>query len=226
VAALVFASGCLPSGDTGRLERQVQELKDELYVLQREREQTEARLRALEARLGIESRATVPPRQDSDSANSWRAEDRPQQPAVVVSREQPPAPDPNPAGPGDNALYREGVRAYEAGDYSFAVIRLEDFLRQHPSHAHALHAQFLIAESHFAELNFPQAIVEYQKVLRRDAQSQYAPAALYGIGLSYYELNYEANALAHFERLTREYPSSSQAREAEPLITKLKRRSR
>ena len=122
--------------------------------------------------------------------------------------------------------FDQGLRAFRAGDTTGAAERLSAFIVARPKDRRAAEAQFYVAEAHFAEANFPQAIVEYQKVLDMYPASSKRPDALYGIGLSYYELNFFANALAHFEKLVQEHPESGLVDEARPLIERARRRLR
>src|SRR5262249_44176566 len=109
---------------------------------------------------------------------------------------EPGSPPPGAPGRDADTAWQAAVQASEHGRPAEAIPVLQDFVERWPSDPHAVEARFRLGEAYYADANFPQAIVEFDRVAARDTEAR-APDALYKVALSYYELGYEQNALDH-----------------------------
>ena len=218
--ALGWLSACADSGQ-GRLDRQVQQLRDEVYALKRQNEELRRRIEAVEPANGN----LTPPAAAPAPAAKPAATPAPAA-AGAMAANAPFASEPIrvTAEPADDARasFEEGLAFYRNGNHSRAIEKLSQFVAHHPQDARAAEAQVLVGESYYASANFAQAVVEYRKLVDKYPRSDKLPNALYGLGVSYYELDYRSNALSYLDRLVAEYPRSPQAEQAKPLILKLR----
>jgi tol-pal system protein YbgF len=117
--------------------------------------------------------------------------------------------------------YETGWRAFERKDYKGALVRFRDFLRKNPKSRLAASAQYWIGESHFAQREFDRAIVEFDEVRRKYAQSDRVPAALLRQGAAFTELGEKLNARLVLQELVEKYPQSAEAARAKQRLKAL-----
>lgn len=117
--------------------------------------------------------------------------------------------------------YETGWRAFERKDYRGALVRFRDFLRKNPKSRLAANAQYWIGESHFAQREFDRAIVEFDEVRRKYAQSDKVPAALLRQGAAFTELGEKLNARLVLQELVEKYPQSAEAARAKQRLKAL-----
>jgi tol-pal system protein YbgF len=114
-----------------------------------------------------------------------------------------------------------GWRAFEKKDYRGAINRFKDFLKRNPKSKLAPSAQFWIGESHFALKEFDKAIVEYDEVRRRYAQSDKVAGALLREGSAFAELGEKLNARLVLQELVERFPQSPEAARAKQRLKAL-----
>ena len=112
-------------------------------------------------------------------------------------------------------------RAFEKRDYRGAIGRFKDFLKRNPKSKLAPSAQFWIGESHFALKEFDKAIVEYDEVRRRYAQSDKVAGALLREGSAFAELGEKLNARLVLQELVERFPQSPEAARAKQRLKAL-----
>jgi tol-pal system protein YbgF len=117
--------------------------------------------------------------------------------------------------------YETGWRAFERKDYKIALARFRDFLKKNPKSRLAVSAQYWIGESYFALREFDRAIVEFDEVRRRYAQSEKVPAALLRQGAAFTELGEKLNARLVLQELVEKYPQSAEAGRAKQRLKAL-----
>ena len=109
-----------------------------------------------------------------------------------------PAADPNaaaapPASP--DVLYSNALRDYMGGKFDLARQQFGDYLKFFPEAELASNSQFYLGEILYAEKQYAQSVVEYDKVLDGYPKSFKLADARYKKGLALLELNQRANAL-------------------------------
>jgi tol-pal system protein YbgF len=148
-------------------------------------------------------------------------------PASVAAVEKPrtstpPAPSVVPAKPGPKAAgnpeqeYAAALATYRAREHGQAVIDFMDFIAKYPKHPLAGNAQYWIGEAYWAQRDYRQALVEFEKVFEHGPAK--APDALLKIGLCHLRLNDVARAQQAWQRVVDEYPKSESAAMARSLI--------
>jgi tol-pal system protein YbgF len=135
--------------------------------------------------------------------------------AVVPPPPAPPAPAASRAGNPEQE-YSAALATFRSREHGQAVLDFIDFIAKHPKHPLASNAQYWIGEAYWAQRDYRQALVEFEKV------SEYGPAktpdALVKIGLCHARLRDASRAEQAWQRVVREYPKSEAAGLAQPLL--------
>jgi tol-pal system protein YbgF len=150
-------------------------------------------------------------------------------PPPSVARAPTPAPTPTsppgvaPAKPapkvGGNPEqeYAAALATFRSREHGQAVLDFIDFMAKYPKHALAGNAQYWIGEAYWAQRDYRQALVEFEKVFGHGSGK--APDALLKIGLCYLRLSDVPRAQQAWQRVVSEYPKSESATMARSLIS-------
>ena len=112
--------------------------------------------------------------------------------------------------------YQEGLAAWRAKDYPGCIDRFRGFLQTYASSSRADDAAFWIADCHYKQGEFKNAVLRFDDVVRNYPTGNRAPDALYRQGESLLKLGpgFHEAAKRAFERVLKEYPDSARAAEA------------
>jgi len=124
-------------------------------------------------------------------------------------------------------LYNEAMDDLQAGDFSPAATAFEEVERQHPYSVWATKAQLMAAYSYYQSNQYDQAVLAAQRFIELHPGNPDAAYAHYLIGLSYYEQISDVGrdqrntelALQTFDQITRRFPDSKYARDAQLKIS-------
>ena len=120
------------------------------------------------------------------------------------------------AGGNPEQEYAAALATYRAREHGQAVIDFLDFIAKYPKHPLAGNAQYWIGEAYWAQRDYRQALVEFEKVFEHGPQK--APDAQLKIGLCYLRLGDVPRAQQAWQRVVNEYPKSESAAMARSLI--------
>ena len=144
-------------------------------------------------------------------------------PAAAVDKPRvPPSPAVAPARPAPKSAgnpeqeYAAALATYRAREHGQAVIEFKDFIAKYPKHSLAGNAQYWIGEAYWAQRDYRQALIEFEKVFEHGQAK--APDALLKIGLCHLRLNDVPRAQQAWQRVVNEYPKSEPATMARSLI--------
>jgi TolA-binding protein len=115
-------------------------------------------------------------------------------------------------------LYRTGTAKFRAGELDAAVLVFYELILNHPMHPLRERAQFQVADIVYAQKDFRAALIEFEGLAAAVPNGAKTPDTLLKIGLCHRELGDETRARAAWERVTREYPGSAAARQAQTLL--------
>jgi len=125
------------------------------------------------------------------------------------------------AGAGGGAGGAVAVGDQQAYDAAFALIQqqnfagaqgaFENFLATYPSSSLRGNAQYWLAESHYAQLQFTTALSEFQRVIDDYPQSSKLPDALLKIGYCNFELRNMSAARQALQQVVRQFPDTTAA---------------
>ena len=231
----VFAGtsvGCVTVAEHRKLERRVMDLqragddsqsRQRLADLTAELEDLQARLRDLSGQLDETQKLA-----ESSMAEARKA--RREAAAAAVGRSGDGASSGNSASVGgavaraeedaelsdEMRAYQQGLRAWRAKDYPACIDRFRGFLQTYASSSRADDAAFWIAECHYKQGEFKNAVLRFDDVVRNYPTGNRAPDALYRQGESLLKLGpgFHEAARRAFERVLKEYPDSARAAEA------------
>ena len=216
VLVLSMCSCATTRGDQDRLAREVRDLQDQVYTLEKSRESLRRRIAILEGN-------PEPPRSQQQPRAEPRV--RPTDNRVIEPVSAVSEPARVSSGSADQQ-FSAAEDAFGDRDFARAIGLFREFLRLHSTDGRVARVLYLLGESYYAEANFAQAIVELGKVTDGYPNDPNAPDAIYKIALSYYELGYERNALEHLDRLESSYPDARATAAAKPLHDRLRDRKR
>jgi tol-pal system protein YbgF len=112
--------------------------------------------------------------------------------------------------------YANALATFRAREHGQAVLDLLDFIAKYPQHSLAGNAQYWIGEAYWAQRDYRQALVEFEKVFEHGPAK--APDALVKIGLCHVRLHNLPRAQQAWQRAVREYPRSEAATTAQSLL--------
>lgn len=136
------------------------------------------------------------------------------------------APVPGPEGsggppPSAEVLYSNALRDFTGGKYDLAKQEFEDYLKYYGETDLASNAQFYLGEIKYANKEFAQAIVEYDKVLENYPRSFKLADARMKKGLALLELGQKASALRELREVVRRHPGTEAERRARAKLREL-----
>ena len=127
-----------------------------------------------------------------------------------------PAPRPGPRAGNPEQEYAAALATFRSREHGQAVLDFIDFIAKYPKHPLAGNAQYWIGEAYWAQRDYRQAVLEFEKVFEHGPGK--TPDALVKIGLCYVRLSDMARAQQAWQRVVREYPKSEAAAMAQSLM--------
>ncbi len=122
----------------------------------------------------------------------------------------------------DQENYQAAFDLLKAGQYEQASEALTQFIVVFPASALLDNAQYWLAETHYVAQRYPDALVEFAKVIERYPDSRKIPDALLKIGYCNYELEDWNESRAALSRVVKDYPETTPARLANQRLERLK----
>lgn len=125
-------------------------------------------------------------------------------------------------------LYMAAYELYKAGKMKDAREAFAAMLNDYPKNEYSDNARFWIAESYYKEDDYEEAILAYEDLIKKNAESEKIPAAMLKQGLAFYALKDPKTGKLILERLIERFPDSEEAKSAkkklkEPASSKKKR---
>ena len=79
----------------------------------------------------------------------------------------------------------------------------------------------MIAQSFYTQEDYPNAIIEFRRVLDSYPSGDKVPEAMYRLGLCYLEIEDADTARQYFKILVNRYPSSAESKRAQEMLERL-----
>ena len=121
----------------------------------------------------------------------------------------------------DQQAYDTAFALIGQQDWANARSAFERFLATYPVSGLRSNAQYWIAETYYAELQFQTALREFQKVIDEYPQSSKQPDALVKIGFCNFELRNFAASRQALMQVMRQFPDSTYATQAQQRLTQI-----
>jgi tol-pal system protein YbgF len=115
-------------------------------------------------------------------------------------------------------FYSTALRSFRARELGQAVLEFLDFLAKFPGHPLAAQAQFWIGEAYYAQRDYRQALVEFEKVAEHSKGAGRTADALLRIGLCYQALHDPDRARDVWQQIIQEHSGSEAAQTARALL--------
>src|SRR5688572_6818164 len=128
---------------------------------------------------------------------------------------------PSTAGLSPTRMFDTARADYFSGQYASAINGFEAFLRTFPRSEQADDAQLNIAESYFAQNQWPEAIAAYNLVIQNYPGTNSVPTAYYKRGLAQNEAGQVDAARASWETVAKNFPDSDEGRLAKQGLSRL-----
>ena len=138
----------------------------------------------------------------------------PAAPGAVSSTEEASSPTATSA----QELYQAGLAKFRASELDAAVLLFYELIANHPTHPLREGAQFLVGEIFYAQKDLRGALAEFEGLLAAVPTGAKAPDALVKLGLCQRGLGDEAAAQKTWERVVKDFPKSTAARQARVLL--------
>ena len=155
------------------------------YLVQRELENMNQRLSALEGGTGYTGTPSTASTQPSKP-----------KPATSLDPEE---------------VYAQAYAVFKQGNLSSSREAFRDFLAQFPQTEYSDNAQFWIGESYYKENNYEEAILAYEDVVSNYPGGNKVPDALLKQGLCFQALGDDVSARIILQRVVENYPGTSQS---------------
>ena len=127
-----------------------------------------------------------------------------------------------PAQPGRSSsaesAFAAGLSNFRNREYGQAVLDFLDVVTKHPTHELAATSQFWIGEAYYLQLEYRQALIEFERAVEWASPHPKLADALLRAGLCHNQLRESMRAQQAWRRVVREFPESSAADEARLLL--------
>lgn len=148
------------------------------------------------------------------------------QPLVQPEPQQPVQPvqaEPQTAQQADVAkvLYDNGLAAFNAGKFSEALNAFADFTNTYPKHSLIGNAWFWKGESNYKLKNYPDAALDYEKVITSYPKNVKVPSAYLKQAMSFKEVGKKDVARFRLEDLIKKFPNTPEAARAKNVLKEL-----
>ena len=121
----------------------------------------------------------------------------------------------------DQQAYDEAFALIQQQDWARAQSAFESMLATYPASGLRSNAQYWLAETHYAQLDFRTALGEFQRVVNEYPQSSKLQDALLKIGYCNFELRNFPAAREALVRVMREFPETQAATLAQQRLTQI-----
>jgi tol-pal system protein YbgF len=114
------------------------------------------------------------------------------------------------------AAYRAAYSAWRSNDHVLCIDRFRKFLQTYPSSSYADDSAFWMADCHYKQGDYKNAVLRFDDVVRNYPTGNKAADALFRQGESLLKLGpgFHEAAKRAFERVLKEYPDSRRAQQA------------
>lgn len=117
--------------------------------------------------------------------------------------------------------YLDAYQAFKDGRTGEAREKFTSLLNDYPENEYSDNARFWIGESYYKDGSYEDAILAYEELFKKNADSDKVPGAMLKQGLAFYALKEKKTGQLILEKLVEKFPDSEQARLARKKMKKL-----
>ena len=114
----------------------------------------------------------------------------------------------------DYALYQKAVIAGASGEYTQKISLLQSVSQRYPSSPYTSDANMEIANTYLANENYENAIIPLKNIVANKNAEAFRPQAWLKLGVAYYNLKNNNEAISNFKTLVSAYPNSPESDQA------------
>jgi tol-pal system protein YbgF len=107
-------------------------------------------------------------------------------------------------------LFAAAYSDYSRGNFDLAISEFKQYVETFPSSELADNAQYWIGEILYAQKKLPEAVAEFDKVKTINPNGDKTTAALYKRGLILLEMTRKDEAIAQFQEIFKQYPKTKE----------------
>jgi tol-pal system protein YbgF len=111
-------------------------------------------------------------------------------------------------------LYSQALKAFNELNYPMALNLWDEITDNFPEHKLLSNAFFWQGEAHYQMQDFDNAILKYNKIIEKYAESSKYPSALLKAGLSCFALNKNKEGELRLKELIEKFPDRAEAKRA------------
>jgi len=105
-------------------------------------------------------------------------------------------------------LFAAAYSDYSRGNYDLAASEFKQYVETYPSSELADNAQYWVGEILYAQKKLPEAVIEFEKVKAVNPNGDKTTVALYKRGLILLEMEKKEDAVAQFHAIFKDYPKT------------------
>jgi tol-pal system protein YbgF len=109
-------------------------------------------------------------------------------------------------------LYNTAYLDYTRGNYDVAIDGFKRYLKYFPDTELSDNAQYWIGECYYTKKMYPDAVLEFQKVITNFPQGNKLVSAIYKTGLSYESMDEIRKAKENYKNVFDNYPNTPEAK--------------
>jgi tol-pal system protein YbgF len=113
---------------------------------------------------------------------------------------------------GEQAAYNRAFDALKSNDFTSAITRFKDFLRNYPQSSLAANAEYWLGEAYYVTRDFDSAAATFRAVGEQYPKSAKVPDALVKLGLTQIDQKKLTDAHATLTQVVQRYPGSDAAK--------------
>lgn len=118
-------------------------------------------------------------------------------------------------------IYLDAYQAFKDGRTGEARGKFKSLLDDYSENEYSDNARFWIGESYYRDGSYEDAILSYEELFKKNADSDKVPGAMLKQGLAFYALKEKKTGQLILEKLIEKFPDSEQARLAKKKMKKL-----
>jgi tol-pal system protein YbgF len=118
-------------------------------------------------------------------------------------------------------LFAAAYSDYSRGNFDLAMSEFKQYVEIYPASELADNAQYWIGEILYAQKKLPEAVAEFDKVKSISPNGDKTTAALYKRGLILLEMTRKEEAISQFQEIFRDYPKSKEGELANQQLQQL-----
>lgn len=126
------------------------------------------------------------------------------------------------SSPSEKELYNKALSEINSQNHKAALGLLDDFIKKFPKSSLVDNAQYWKGEAYYGMKDYPNATLEFQKVVQKYPKSEKVAGAILKQGYCFYEIKAYDDARIFLQKVISKYPKSDAAVAAKEKLEKMR----